>query len=133
MTGKSRGREHRVADYLQRELAQLVRLEVRDPRVGLVTINEVRVSRDLAFADVYVSQLTAENLTSEDAERRRELLQALDGAAGYLRTLLSRSATLRSVPKLRFHYDDVLESGLRMDEKIRAAVAADHRNDGVAQ
>ena len=125
MATRSQGREHRVADFLQRELAVLLRQEVRDPRVGLVTVNEVRVSRDLGYADIYVSQLNASHIDHEQEESREALLKALNGASGYLRTLLSRAATMRSVPKLRFRYDEAIENGMRMDQKIREAVQSD--------
>ncbi len=125
MATRSQGREHRVADFLQRELAVLLRQEVRDPRVGLVTVNEVRVSRDLGYADIFVSQLNASHIDHEEEESRAALLKALNGASGFLRTLLSRAATMRSVPKLRFRYDEAIENGMRMDQKIRDAVQSD--------
>ncbi len=123
MAARSHGREHRVADFMQRELSVLLRQEIRDPRVGLVTINEVRVTRDLSYADVFVSQLDVGRIEHEDEDRRTALMDALNGAAGYLRTLLSRSTTLRSVPRLRFVYDEAIESAMQMDRKIRTAMA----------
>ena len=123
MAARSHGREHRVADFMQRELSVLLRQEIRDPRVGLVTINEVRVTRDLSYADVFVSQLDVGRIEHEDEDRRAALMDALNGAAGYLRTLLSRSTTLRSVPRLRFVYDEAIESAMQMDRKIRTAMA----------
>ena len=125
MATRSQGREHRVADFLQRELAGLLRQELRDPRVGLVTVNEVRVSRDLGYADIFVSQLNVTSIDHEAEDSRAELLKALNGASGYLRTMLSRAATMRSVPKLRFRYDEAIENGMRMDQKIREAVQSD--------
>ena len=122
MAARNHGREHRVADFMQRELALLLRQEIRDPRVGLVTINEVRVSRDLGYADVFVSQLDVGRIEHEDDDRRAALMEALNGAAGYLRTLLSRSTTLRSVPRLRFRYDEAIENAMQMDRKIRSAM-----------
>ena len=123
MAARSHGREHRVADFMQRELAVLLRQEIRDPRVGLVTINEVRVTRDLSYADVFVSQLDVGRIEHEDEDRRTALMDALNGAAGYLRTLLSRSTTLRSVPRLRFVYDEAIENAMHMDRSIRDAMA----------
>ena len=123
MAARSHGREHRVADFMQRELSVLLRQEIRDPRVGLVTINEVRVTRDLSYADVFVSQLDVGRIEHEDEDRRTALMDALNGAAGYLRSLLSRSTTLRSVPRLRFVYDEAIENAMHMDRKIRTAMA----------
>ena len=123
MAARSHGREHRVADFMQRELSVLLRQEIRDPRVGLVTINEVRVTRDLSYADVFVSQLDVGRIEHEDEDRRTALMDALNGAAGYLRSLLSRSTTLRTVPRLRIVYDEAIENAMHMDRKIRSAMA----------
>lgn len=126
---RSHGREHRVADFLQRELAAAIRDSVRDPRAAMVTVNEVRVARDLSVADVYVSSLSTQLTVGavQPAPTAADLIDMLNRAAGFLRSTVSRVATLRSVPKLRFHYDETIENGLRMDQLIRDAVATDHR------
>ena len=124
MANRAYGREHRVGDFLQRELSALIRSELRDPRIGMVTINEVRVAKDLAYADVYVSQLGRDE-PEDTSEAREDLLHALRGAAGLLRSLLAKSATMRIVPRLRFQYDTGLESGMRMDKLIHEALAKD--------
>ncbi|WP_339641034.1 30S ribosome-binding factor RbfA [uncultured Porticoccus sp.] len=93
-------RNDRVADALQRELAQLIRDEVRDPRLGLVNITAVEVSRDLSSAKVFVNLVGAES-----ADESREAAEVLNGAAGFLRTLLAKRMLLRIVPKLRFIFD----------------------------
>ena len=104
----SRGR--RIADQIQHEIAILVQQEVKDPRVGMVTINEVKVSRDLAFADVYFTMLG--NADHKAAE------SALTNAAGFLRSQLAKVLTSRTTPKLRFHYDESIETGARMSRAI---------------
>lgn len=111
----SRGR--RVGDLIQQQLARLIQLEVQDPRVGMVTINDVKVSRDLAFADVYFTVMG--DADPEAAET------ALDNAAGFLRTQLSKLLTTRQTPKLRFHYDATIENGARISQAINDAIKSD--------
>jgi len=113
----------RVADFLRERLAEIVRAQMRDPRVGMVSVNDVRVSRDLAYADVYVTSLDA-----DDAAAQRELVAVLNRAAGFLRTAVARDSTMRTTPKLRFHYDQIAADGNRMESLIREAVAADHES-----
>lgn len=114
----SRGRK--VADLIQRELAVLIQREVKDPRIGMVTVNEVTVSRDLAFADVYFTVLPV-----EDTEAVEEVLNQ---AGGFLRTQLSKVLSTRTTPRLRFHYDNTIENGARLEEAIDRAIAEDERN-----
>lgn len=111
-------RSDRVADQMQRELAELVRLEVKDPRVGMVTLSGVEVSRDLAHAKVFFTQLGGEELG-------REAQTGLNHAAGYLRRALGHRLRLRSVPTLRFIYDDTPERGARISALIDSAIAED--------
>lgn len=134
MANRAYGREHRVADFLQRELSALIRSELRDPRIGMITINEVRVTRDLAYADIYVSQLGHGELGQGERGRgeiadapqtREDMLEALQGAGGLLRSLVAKSSTMRIVPRLRFKYDTALEYGMRMDRLIHDALASD--------
>lgn len=122
-----------MGDFLQRELSVAIRSVLRDPRVTMVTVNEVRVARDLSVADVYVSSLATQTalVGPQPAPTSDDVVAALNHAAGFLRSEVSRVATLRSVPKLRFHYDETIERGMRMDRLIEAAVAADgSRADG---
>lgn len=117
---KEQGRGLRVADHLRERLAEIIRSQVRDPRVGMVSVNEVRVSRDFAYADVFVSSLDA-----NDAATRKELITVLGHAAGFLRSTIAKENTMRTTPKLRFHYDEVAVNGARMESLIKTAVAAD--------
>jgi ribosome-binding factor A len=117
---KDFSRARRVADQVQRELAELIRNEVRDPRVGSVTVSEVSVSRDFGYADVYVTGL------GMDEAQSREMTEALKGAAGFLRRQLAQRLQLRSVPALRFAYDPVFEQGARLNQLIDTAVGEDH-------
>ncbi len=117
---KEYSRTQRVADYLQRELAALIQHEVRDPRVGMVSITGVSVSRDLGHAKVYFTRLGSDS--SEDAAEAGE---ALNRAAGFLRSQLSRDSTMRSVPQLRFYFDTSVGRGRDMEALIKRAADAD--------
>ena len=120
------GRANRLADHIHRQLAVLIQRELKDPRLGLITVNEVRVSRDLAWADVYFTALGgAAPDGAEDGPT--ELLQH---AAGFLRSELARIMDTRVTPQLRFHYDNSLEDGMRMSRVINAAVASDTQKSG---
>lgn len=111
----------RIGDQMQRELALLIQREVKDPRLGMVTVNAVKVSRDLGYADVYVSLLTTEELTVESPEVQ-ESVSVLNKAAGFLRGQVGRAMKLRVVPQLRFHFDELQGYSRRMDNLIREAV-----------
>ena len=120
MAKKISQRAHRVGDQIQRELAELVRDEVKDPRVGAVTITAVDVSADLAHAKVYFTQLAGR-------EHADEAVRALQRTAGFLRSELSHRLSLYSVPQLHFVYDDSIESGMRLSRLIDEAVAKDRK------
>jgi len=116
-TGNQWPRSHRVADFIQRELSQLIRTEIKDPRLSpMMTIASVEVSSDLSHARIYY--------TLFDAEERRETQDALTRASGFLRRQLARQMNTRSVPQLRFYYDDSSERGARMSALIDEAVAS---------
>lgn len=110
-------RGQKVGDLIQRELASLIQREIKDPRIGMVTINEANVSRDLAFADIYFTVLPAEDVTSVE--------EVLNQAAGFLRSQLAKVLNTRTTPKLRFHYDATIENGARISRAIDAAIASD--------
>ena len=114
---KEFSRSERVGVQLQRELAQLVREEVRDPRVGNVTICDVRVSRDLSVARVFVSALGADRAAAEGA------VEGLNHAAGFLRGQLGRRLHVRTVPALQFEYDETLDEGARLSALIDDALS----------
>ena len=111
----------RIGDQMQRELAQLIQREVKDPRLGMVTINAVKVSRDLGYADIYVSLLTTAELDTDSPEVI-ESLSVLNKAAGFLRGQVGRAMKLRVVPLLRFHFDELQGYSRRLDGLIRKAV-----------
>lgn len=116
-------RTRRVGEQIQRELAALIRDEVKDPRVGMVTVSAVEVTRDLAHAKVFISVLG-------DAGTRDASLAALNKAAGFLRHELGQRMLTRTVPQLRFVYDESIERGSRLSALIDQAVASDkHEKD----
>lgn len=115
-------RPQRVADFLRKELAVLMQFEMRDPRLGMINLNDVEVSRDLAHAKVFVTFMDAE--TKEEA---KEALEVLNHAAGFLRSRLSESAQMRSVPRLRFYFDESVKRGRELSELIDKAREADSK------
>lgn len=113
-------RTQKVADFIRDEVALILQRQMRDPRVGMVSVNEVRVSRDLSYADIYVS-----TLEDSDRKARDSLIATLNGAAGWVRTELAHRHSMRTTPKPRFHYDEAAERGPRLEKLIERAVAAD--------
>lgn len=106
----ARGRRaHQVGDRLREELAERIR-ELRDPRIGFVTVTGVELSPDLRHARVHVSIL--------EEGRREETLEALQRATGWLRRELARHARLKQVPELRFRLDESLRRGARVEELL---------------
>jgi ribosome-binding factor A len=115
-------RTRRVGEQIQRELAGILQEEFKDPRLGMISVSGVEVSRDLAHAKVYISVLGGEEAVSET-------LKVLNKAAGFLRHQLGQRMRLRAVPQLRFLYDASLAEGARMDALIAAAVAGKRTPD----
>jgi len=114
----------RMADQVQRELADLIRMELKDPRLGgLVTISGVKVSPDLGYAEVYVTVMGRELADDQTAIAHAETLSVLNKASGFLRVELGRRIKTRITPRLRFHYDTVTAHGNYMTQLITKAVA----------
>ena len=117
---KEYGRTQRVADYLQGGLAGLIQREIRDPRVGMVSITGVDVSRDLGYARIYYT-----SMDSNSSEEAKESTEALNRAAGFLRSQLSKDSSMRRLPQLRFFYDSSVGRGRDLEDLIRKAASAD--------
>jgi len=113
---KTSPRARRVADQIQRELAEILREELKDPRVRLVTVTGVDVSADLAHAKVYFTSLVGE-------DERQEIAAGLARAGGFLRTALGRRLRIHSIPELHFVHDASVEEGVRLSHLIDQAVA----------
>ena len=114
------GRDVRVADFIRDELAETIRRDMRDPRIGMVSVNDVTVSKDLSFADVYVS-----SWQPSEPDEREEFISVLNKAAGFFRSELAKRHRMRATPKLRFHYDEVVERGPALEALIESAMQAD--------
>lgn len=119
-------RRQRVGDQMRIELAQLLTHEAKDPRLGFVTVTEVRMSKDLRYARVYVSVLG-------DDEERDASLAALKRMEGFLRSQIGRRIRLRHVPELQFVLDDTLERSARIEQLLReSGVSAEEPGDPAA-
>jgi ribosome-binding factor A len=92
---QERGRDLRVGDFVRDEIASIIQKQMRDPRVGMVMVNEVSVSRDLSWADVYITSMDAQT-----EEERTELIGILNKASGYFRTELAKRHKMRTTMKL---------------------------------
>ncbi len=112
-------RSFRVADQIQRDLAELIR-DLKDPRIGMVTLNSVDVTPDYAHAQVYFSVLLSE--PAESAE-------ALNEAAGYLRNGLFKRLSIHTVPTLHFHYDKTTERAADLSALIAKANSVRAKED----
>lgn len=122
---RDHSRTLRIAEQIQRELAGLIRLELKDPRVGMVTLTDVEVTADYAHAKVFFTTLgTSDQIAAATA--------GLNHAAGFLRHELGQRIKLRSIPQLHFIYDESVERGVRLSRLIDEAVApaARDRNKG---
>jgi ribosome-binding factor A len=116
-------RTSRVGDFIKQELASLIQLELRDPRIGMVSVTGVEVSRDFSHATVFVTVLG-----KESAEEAEESIAALNHAAGFLRTQIAKVNNARTTPKLRFVFDASIVRGARMSKLIDDAVAVDREH-----
>jgi len=115
-------RSERVAGQIRRELATIIQQEVRDPDIGFVSLSDVQVTRDLAHAKVFI--------TVFETEKAAATIKALQSSAKFLRHRLGQEMSIRSVPELHFHHDASVETGLKMDQLINAALASDRNDSG---
>ncbi|MCK3656971.1 ribosome-binding factor A [Pasteurellaceae bacterium Macca] len=113
-------RSDRVAQELQKEIAVILQREVKDPRIGMVTVSDVELSRDLAYAKVFVTFLF-----DNDPEAIKQGLLGLEKASPYIRTLVGKAMRLRIVPELRFFYDESLVEGMRMSNLVSNVIRDD--------
>ncbi len=121
-------RTQRIADQMQKDLAQLIQFEVKDPRMGMVTISHVKVAKDLGYADVYITVFPLRDQT--EAQSIADSLDVLKNAAGFLRHELTRHIQLRVMPQLRFHFDESVERGRHLHSLIeKAAREIREKND----
>ena len=117
-------RAQRLGERIKRDLALLIQRELKDPRIGMVTVNFVQLSKDLSYADVNVTVLVPGDVDEEIVES----LAILNEASVFLRTELGRGLRVRKVPHLRFHYDDSLKRGARINELIHQTLKSDQQS-----
>jgi len=116
----SPNRNVQIADQIQRDLSELVMREVKDPRIGLVTIQSVELTPDYAHAKVYFTTLTGDPQATQEA---------LNHAAGHLHNLLFKRLHIHTVPTLHFHYDKTVERAVEMSRLIDEANATRAKDD----
>lgn len=116
-------RSDRVGDALQRELAELIRHEIRDPRIGMVNINLVKVASDLSTAKVYLTFV--DNPKDASVEERVALLNK---ASGFLRSRVGSEIQMRSIPRFNFIHDDTVYNAEAISKAIDKALASDESN-----
>jgi ribosome-binding factor A len=114
-------RSRRIGDQIQKDLSDLIRRELKDPRVGMVTLTGVEVSADYSHAKVYVASL-------QGPESLQRSLEALRESAGFLRRLLGRRLTTRTLPQLHFLEDQTLDRAMAITSLIDEAIASDARH-----
>lgn len=122
---KEYSRSQRVVEQIRRELAELIRLEVKDPRIGFITLTDVEITPDYAHAKVFFTSMTG-------ADSVPEILEGLNRARGFLRRELGRRVRIHTTPELHFHYDRSVEEGSRLSQLIDDTLREDakrHQDD----
>ena len=120
-------RSDRVAQELKKEVAIILQREVKDPRIGMVTVSDVEVSRDLAYAKIFVTFLF-----DSDQAAIEQGMAGLEKVSPYIRSLVGKAMRLRIVPELRFIYDESLVEGMRMSNLVSNVIRQDeakHKED----
>ena len=115
---KEFSRTERLGELMKRELAVLIQREVKDPRLGMVVVTDIALSKDLSFAKVYITALG-------DIKDMQQQVSVLQHAAGFLRSQLGKRIKVRTIPQLQFIYDDSIIKGNRLAKLIDQAVAKD--------
>lgn len=104
-------RLQRIADRIRQELSEMLLREISDPRLQQIFVTDVKVDKELAYADVYVSAL-------EGTERSKDVLSGLESASGFLRRTLAQRVELRAFPRLRFHWDVTPENADHIEKLL---------------
>ena len=119
---KGFSRKDRVAEQIRRELAELIRTELKDPRVGMISITEVEVTADYAHAKVFFSSMSG-------SENLAEIMTGLEKSSGFLRRELGKRISIHTTPQLHFVFDQSLERGADLSKLIQEAVAISTSSD----
>ncbi|MDX1705062.1 30S ribosome-binding factor RbfA [Pseudidiomarina sp.] len=120
---KDFSRTDRVGQQYQREIAMILQHEIKDPRVAMPTVSAVEVTRDLAYAKVFVT------FFQDDEAQIKTSLKVLNDASGFIRSLLGKRIRARIVPELRFVHDPSLNEGIRMSRLVDEAIRRDQRGN----
>ncbi len=119
-------RTDRVGQQIQKEIAVILMREIKDPRLSMTTVSAVEVTRDLAYAKVFVT------FFNDNEEEIKASLEVLSEAEGYIRSLLGKRLRARIMPHLRFVYDKSMAEGVRMSALVDQAIASDsHKEDHI--
>ena len=116
---KEYSRTQRVSEQIKRELAQIIHREVKDPRIGMVTLSDVEVTTDLSYAKVYFTTLNIESDVEKDPSK------LLNKISPMLRSLLGKKIRLRVTPELKFIYDNSLTEGMRISSLVSNVIKKD--------
>jgi len=116
-------RTDRVGQQIQKEIAIILMREIKDPRLSMTTVSAVEVTRDLAYAKIFVT------FFNDNPEEIKASLEVLADAEGYIRSLLGKRLRARIMPHLRFVYDSSMSEGVRMSALVDQAVASDSNGD----
>ncbi|MCX8574709.1 MULTISPECIES: 30S ribosome-binding factor RbfA [unclassified Gilliamella] len=118
---KAFNRSSRVGHELQKEIAIILQREIKDPRLGMVTVSGVDISRDLSYAKVFVTFLN-----DDDPQVIEQGLTVLNDAKGYIRTLIGKAMRLRIIPEIKFFYDESLVKGMQMSSLVSDVIKQDN-------
>jgi ribosome-binding factor A len=118
-------RTDRVAQQIQKEIAVILQREIKDPRLGFVTVSAVEVSRDLSYAKIFITVL---NTTDED--KTKQSVAILNDATGYIRSILGKRIRARIMPELRFVVDNSLIEGMRISNLVDSVIREDNQKRG---
>ena len=118
---KAFNRSSRVGHELQKEIAIILQREIKDPRLGMVTVSGVDISRDLSYAKVFVTFLN-----DDDPQVIEQGLTVLNDAKGYIRTLIGKAMRLRIIPEIKFFYDESLVKGMQMSTLVSDVIKQDN-------
>ena len=119
---KSFSRKDRVSEQIRRELAELIRTELKDPRVGMISITDVEVTADYAHAKIFFSSMSG-------SENLAEIMEGLQKSSGFLRRELGKRISIHMTPQLHFVFDQSLERGADLSKLIQKAVAISTSSD----
>jgi ribosome-binding factor A len=104
-------RLQRIADRIRQELSEMLIREINDPRLKLIYVTDVKIDKELAYADIFVSAV-------EGVSRSKDVLAGLESASGFIKRTLASRIELRAFPRIRFHWDMTPENADRIEKKL---------------